>query len=115
MEPRVGSQASSLVVASDSVMPAQYERVVFARMESPLGVKNGLVERSLETHPPGRHYVARTLARDHPEVHVRALKITRLHQKLTKGSPLANCKPHWWTRPILKNYRSSTMPRSIRT
>jgi hypothetical protein len=37
-------------------------------LESPLGVENGLVEPSLEAHPPEGLYVARILVRERPEV-----------------------------------------------
>jgi hypothetical protein len=55
-------------------------------------VKNGLVEPSLEAHPPERRYVARTPVRVHREIPVRVLNATRPDQ-LTKGSPPAHCTP----------------------
>jgi hypothetical protein len=79
MEPR-------LVVANDQVIPAQCEEVVMARLQSPLGVENWLVEPSPEAHPPKGLYMARTLVRDRPEVPVRVVNATRRDQKLTKGS-----------------------------
>jgi hypothetical protein len=49
------------VVAKDQVIPARCEEIVIARMESTLGVENGLREPSLQAHPPERIYIARTL------------------------------------------------------
>jgi hypothetical protein len=40
--PGEGTCPSSLVVAKDHMIPAQCEGIVMARMESPLGVDNGL-------------------------------------------------------------------------
>jgi hypothetical protein len=45
--PEVGPQPSSLVVTNDQVIPKQCEGMVMVRLESPLGVKDGLVELSL--------------------------------------------------------------------
>jgi hypothetical protein len=89
MEP----QPSSLVVAKDQVIPAQCEGVVMARLESPLGVENGLVDPNLEAHSPEGLYIAWTLVRDYLEVPVRVLNVTRCNQKLMKGFPLVNCEP----------------------
>jgi hypothetical protein len=83
----------SLVVANDHVIPAQYEGIVMARMENPLGVENGLVEPSPQAHPPEGIYIARTLVQDHQEVPVRVLNATHRDQKLTRGSLLAHCEP----------------------
>jgi hypothetical protein len=56
---------SSLVVASDQVMPAQCEGVVMTQLKSPHGVENDLVEPSPEAHLPEGIYIART-ARGYP-------------------------------------------------
>jgi hypothetical protein len=63
-----------------------------ARLESPLGINNGLVEPSPEAHPPEGLNVARTLVRDRRVVPVRVLNATRRDQKLAKGFPLAHCE-----------------------
>jgi hypothetical protein len=60
-----------------------------ARLESPNGVENGLVEPSPGANPPEGLYIAR----DRREVPVRALDATRRDQKLTKESPLAHGEP----------------------
>jgi hypothetical protein len=41
-----GPRPSSLIVAKDQVIPAQCEGIVLARLDSPLGVENGLLEPS---------------------------------------------------------------------
>jgi hypothetical protein len=46
MQPWGESPDLPVVVVKDQVMPAQCERVVMARLESPFGVENGLVEPS---------------------------------------------------------------------
>jgi hypothetical protein len=84
--PGAGPRPSGLVVAKDQVIPAQCEKVVMARMESPLRVENGLVEPNPQTHQPEGIYVARTLVQDRQEVPVRVLNATRQEQKLTRGS-----------------------------
>jgi hypothetical protein len=61
--PRTRSRSCSLVVANDQVIPPQCEGLVMARLESPLGVENGLVEPSSEALPPLGLYIARTLVR----------------------------------------------------
>jgi hypothetical protein len=80
-------------VAKDHVIPAQCEGVVIARLESPLGVENYLVEPSPQAHPPEGVYIARTLVQDHWEMPVRVFNATHRDQKLTRGSPLAHCEP----------------------
>jgi hypothetical protein len=90
--PGVGPQASSLVVVKDQVIPAQCEGIVMARLESPLGVENDLVETNPQAHPPKGIYIARTLVQDCREVPVTVLNTTHRDQKLTKGSPLAYCE-----------------------
>jgi hypothetical protein len=64
-----------------------------ARLESPLGVENDLVEPSPQAHPPEGIYIARTLVQDRREVPVRVMNATHHDQKLTRGSPLAHCEP----------------------
>jgi hypothetical protein len=64
-----------------------------ARLESPLGVENGLEELSPEGHSTKELNIARTLVQDSWEVPVRVLNSTHRDQKLTKGSPLAHCEP----------------------
>jgi hypothetical protein len=54
-----------------------------ARLESPLGMENGLVEPFLETHTPEGLYKDTTLVQDRREVPVRVLKATCHDQKLT--------------------------------
>jgi hypothetical protein len=88
-----GPRPSSLVVAKDHVIPAQCEGIVMDRIKNPLGVENGLVEPSLQAHPPEGIYVARALVQDHQVVPVRVLNATHRYQKLTRGSPLAHCEP----------------------
>jgi hypothetical protein len=82
MEPR----SSSLVIANYWVIPAQCEKVM-VRLESPLGVENGLLERSPEANLPEELYIAKTLVRDRREVPVRVLNATRRDQRHTKKSP----------------------------
>jgi hypothetical protein len=91
--PGAGLRPSSPVVADDHVIPAQYQGIVMARMENPLGVENCLVELSPQAHPHEGIYIARTLVQDRQEVLVRVLNATHRDQKLTRGSPLAHCEP----------------------
>jgi hypothetical protein len=91
--PGAGFRPSSLVVAKDQVIPARCDGIILARFESPLGVENGLVEPSPQAHPPEGIYIARTLVQDRQEVPVRVVNATHRDQKLTRGSPLAHCKP----------------------
>jgi hypothetical protein len=58
--PGAGPRPSSLVVIKNQVIPAQCEGIVMATLESPLGGEHGLVEPSLEAHPPEGLYRART-------------------------------------------------------
>jgi hypothetical protein len=90
--PEVGLLPSSLIVAKDQVIPAQCEGIVMARLKSPLGVENGLVQLSLQAHPHEGIYIARTLAQGSREVLVRVLNATHWDRKLTRGSPLARCE-----------------------
>jgi hypothetical protein len=80
-------------VEEDQVIPAQCEGTVMARLERPLGVENGLVEPSPRARPPEGIYIARTLVIDCQMVPVRVLNATFRDQKLTRGSPLAQCEP----------------------
>jgi hypothetical protein len=66
-----------------------------ARLESPLGVENGLVEQSPQAHPPEGNYsyITRTLVKDWQKLPVRVLNATYCDQKLTRGSLLAQCEP----------------------
>jgi hypothetical protein len=57
----MGPRPSSLIVAKDQVIPAQCEGIVMAKLESPLGVENGLAEPSPQAHPPEGIYIAKTL------------------------------------------------------
>jgi hypothetical protein len=66
---------------------------MMARLESHLGVENGLVEPSPQAPPPDGIYIARTLVQDREEVPVRVLNAIHRDQKLTRGSPLAQCEP----------------------
>jgi hypothetical protein len=59
--PGAGPQPSSVVVATDRVIPAQCKGVVKAGLESPLGVEDGLVEPIPEAHVPKELCIARTL------------------------------------------------------
>jgi hypothetical protein len=81
--PGAGPRPSSLVVAKDQVIPAQCKGIVMARLESPLGVENGLVETSPQAHLPEGIYKARTLVQDCQEVPMRVLNATHHDQKLT--------------------------------
>jgi hypothetical protein len=91
--PGVRPRPSNLVVANVQVIPAQCEGIVMAKLESPLGVENCLVESSPQALPPEGIYVARTLVRDSGEVPVRVMNVNRRDQKFRKGSPLAQCEP----------------------
>jgi hypothetical protein len=90
--PGVRPRPSNLVVAKDQVIPAQCEGIVMAKLESPLGVENGVVESSPQAHPPEGIYEARTLVRDSRE-YQRVMNVNRRDQKFRKGSPLAQCEP----------------------
>jgi hypothetical protein len=76
--PGAGSRPSSLVVTKDQVIPTSCEGIIIARLESPLGVENGLAEPSPQAHPAEGIYVyiARTLVQDRQEVPVRVLNAT---------------------------------------
>jgi hypothetical protein len=91
--PGAGPRPSSLIVAKDHVIPAQCEGIVMARMESPLGVENSLVEPNPQAHPLEGIYIARTLVQDRQEVPVGILSTIHRDQKLTRGSLLAHCEP----------------------
>jgi hypothetical protein len=91
--PGDGPRPSSQVVAKEKVIPARCEGIVIAKLESPLGVQNGLVEPSPQAHPPDRIYTARTLVQYRQEIPVRVLNATHRDQKLMRGSPLAHCEP----------------------
>jgi hypothetical protein len=91
--PGAGPQPSSLVVAKNQVIPAQFEGILITRLESPLGVENGLVEQSPQAHPPEGIYIARTFVQDCQEVPLRALNAMHWKQKLMRGSPLAHGEP----------------------
>jgi hypothetical protein len=73
--PGAGPRPSSVVVASDQVIPAQCKGVVVDRLETPLGVENGLVKPSWEAHAPKGLYITTTLVRDSREVTSRALTL----------------------------------------
>jgi hypothetical protein len=64
-----------------------------ARLERPLGVKNGMAEPRLQIHLPERTYIGRTLVQDGQEVPMRVFNATHRDQKLTRGPPLAHCEP----------------------
>jgi hypothetical protein len=61
-----------------------------ARLESPLGVENGLVEPSPQAHPPEGIYIARTFVQDCREVPVKVLNAmhreTKAHERIPSGS-----------------------------
>jgi hypothetical protein len=82
-----------MVVTKDQVIPARCEGIIIARLESPLGVENGLVEPSPQANPPEGIYIARTLFKDRQEVPFRVLNAIHRDHKLTRGSPLARCEP----------------------
>jgi hypothetical protein len=63
------------------------------RLESPLGVENGLVKPSPQAHLPEGIYIARTLVKDYQKVPVRVLNATYCDQKLTREFPLTQCEP----------------------
>jgi hypothetical protein len=91
--PGARPRPSKLTVEKDQVIPAQCERTFMARLESPLGVENGLVEPSPQAHPPERIYIARTLVKEHQNVPMRVLNATHHEQKLTRGSVIVQCEP----------------------
>jgi hypothetical protein len=66
---------------------------MMARLQSHLGVENGLVEPSPQVPPSEGIYIARTLVQDRQEVPVRVLNATHRNQKLRWQSPLAQCEP----------------------
>jgi hypothetical protein len=91
--PGAGQSPSSLVVAKDQIIPAQCEGIVMARLQSHLGVENGLVEPSPQETPTEGIYIARTMVQDRQEVPVRVLNATHRDQKPTRRSLLAQCEP----------------------
>jgi hypothetical protein len=91
--PEVGPHPSSLIVEENQVIPAQCKGTVMARMESPLGVEDGLVEPSPQAHLPEVICIARTLVKDRQKVPMRVLNATCCDQKLTRGSPLVQYEP----------------------
>jgi hypothetical protein len=58
-----------------------------ARLESPLGVENGLVEVSPEAYGPEELYMARTLVRNRRLIPVRVLNASCHNQKPARGNP----------------------------
>jgi hypothetical protein len=64
MEPGSKAPTSILLVAKDHVIPAQCEGIMVSRMENPLVVESGLVERNPKAHPTEVIYIARTLVQD---------------------------------------------------
>jgi hypothetical protein len=84
--PGAGLRPSSLVVAKYQVIPARCEGIVIARLESPLGVENGLVEQSQQAQQPEGIYIARTLVQYRQEVAVRVFNATYRDQKSTIDS-----------------------------
>jgi hypothetical protein len=66
--------------------------IVTARLETPPGVENGLIQPSPRAHPPEEIYIARTLVQER-QVTLRVLNATHRDQKLTRGPPLAHCEP----------------------
>jgi hypothetical protein len=105
--PGVEPWPSSLVVAKNQVIPTQCEGILMARLESSLGVENGLVEQSPQAHLPEGIYIARTLVQDHWEVPVRVLNAMYRKQKLMRGSPLACCEPVTMVTPLMWNNPSA--------
>jgi hypothetical protein len=77
----------------DQIIPARCEDIIMARLESPLGVENGLVQPRPQAYTPEGIYIARTLVQDRQEVPVRVLNATHRDQKLRSGFPLAHCEP----------------------
>jgi hypothetical protein len=67
-------------------------RVVMVGLERVLGVEKSLIIPSPEAHTPKGLYLDRTMVRDHREVQVRVLNVTRHDQRLTKGSRLVHCE-----------------------
>lgn len=74
----MGPWPSSLVLANDQVILAQWGEVLMAKLERPLGVENVLIELNPEGHT----------TKACQEVPVRILIATHRYQKFTKGSPL---------------------------
>jgi hypothetical protein len=74
--PRAGPQPSTIVVPKDYVIPAPCDGIVTDRLETPLGVENGLVEPSPHPHPPEGLDMARTLVQDRRKVPVRGFNVT---------------------------------------
>jgi hypothetical protein len=93
MEPGKETRSSSLIVAKDHVIDTQCEWIIMDRMDSPLGVKNGLVEPNLQAHPPEGFYINRPLVQVRQEVPDRTMNTTIRDQNLTWVNPLAYCDP----------------------
>jgi hypothetical protein len=91
--PGAGPRSSSLIVEEDQIIPAQCEGTVMARLERPIGVENGLVERSPQDRSIEGIYICRTLVKNCARVPVRVLNATYRDHKLTKGSSLGKCEP----------------------
>jgi hypothetical protein len=64
-----------------------------ARFDSLLRAENGLTKPCPEAHASEGLYIARALVRDRLDVPVTVLNATCRNQNLTKGSPMAHCKP----------------------
>jgi hypothetical protein len=60
-----------------------------ARLGSPLGLENSLVEQSPEAHQPERIYIAKTLVKDHQNVPLSVLNATLREQEADKK--IDNC------------------------
>jgi hypothetical protein len=103
-------RSSRLSLISDEVIPARCERVVAARLETPLEATNGLVEPDSMTSREGL-LIARTLVRARQRVPVRIANLTNQDQVIKEGTTLGYCEPITWTAPI---YDLENQPRSTR-
>jgi hypothetical protein len=92
LSPGAGSRTYNLVVARDHVIPEQCERIVVARIESPLGEEYFILEKNPQAHPLEGVHLERTLVQVRQEVPMTNLNTT-LRAQNSRGSPLAHGEP----------------------
>jgi hypothetical protein len=107
--PGVGPRTFILLVAKDHVIPAQCEGIVLARMESPFGMENDLVEPNPQSHPTEGSYITTILVQDRQEVPVRILNTTHREQ-ISRDHPLCRTASplRWWLHPVSGSHRPKT-------
>jgi hypothetical protein len=94
---RPGAQPKSarLSMVGDEVIPARCERVVMARLETPLGATNILIEQSQKCSRDGV-IIARALVRARPRLPVHIMNVTSHDQVLRDGTTIGHGEPAVW-------------------